>query len=144
MPESTQGCRSTIHTIKNKAKHAAKTCFRAIKSVFVYPKNGLCEPPPLERAYTDMITTRELTAWAARNPHSVCATLADGTCNVSPRGPFLPPLKRAYTDMITTRELAAWAARNPHSACATLTEESRRLNETLECITFLHRRRTTH
>jgi len=101
MSESTPGCRSTINPIKSKAKYTAKTCFRAIKSVFIYQKNGLREPPPLKRPCTDMITTRELAAWAARNQHTACATLADGTCNMSPRGPFLPPLKRACSDMIT-------------------------------------------
>jgi len=127
MSESTQGCRSTINTINSKVKNTAKKWFHAIKAAFVYKKNGLREPaelpclPPLKRADTDMITTRDLAAWAAQNQHTACTTLTGTMCNMSPRGPLLPTLKRAYTDMITTRDLAAWAARNQHTACTACT-----------------------
>jgi len=85
MSESTQGCRSTINTINSKVKNTAKKWFHAIKAAFVYKKNGLREPaelpclPPLKRADTDMITTRDLAAWAAQNQHTACTALTGGT-----------------------------------------------------------------
>ena len=117
MSESTEGCFNSCNTIKSKVKNTVKKWRRAIKAAFVYLKNGLRQPAephcmlPLERAYTDMITTRDLAAWAARNQHTACT--AEPHCML--------PLERPYTDMITTRELAAWAARNQHTACTAST-----------------------
>ena len=159
MSESTEGCFNSGNTIKSKVKNTVKKWRRAIKAALVYLKNGLRQPAephcmlPLERAYSDMITTRELAAWAARNHDTACTactTLTGTTCKLSPRGPLLPALKKAYTGMDTKRDLATFATRNQHTACSTaLTggtpcsseEESRRQKESHEWASFLYRRR---
>jgi len=122
MSKSTQGCHNTRHTIKSKIKTAVKNFFRAIKAIFIYKKNGLCEsselacPPPLLKADTDMITKRELAELAARNNHTACTAITGGTTNISPRGPLL-----------STRS-------------ASLGADSRRQSEANEWASFLHRR----